>query len=51
MSSIDPALVDLLPQTPRAMTPKEISALEAWFGVSGKFPAVHVESRELRGLS
>lgn len=49
--SIDPVLLDLLPKAPRAMTPKEISALETWFGVSGKFPAVHVESKELRGLT
>ena len=49
-SSIDPAIVDLLPRGPRAMTPKEISALEKWFGTSGKFPAVHIPTREVGGL-
>ena len=50
-SSVDPVLADLLPKEPRAMTPKEISALEKWFGATGRFPAVHVETRELRGLT
>ena len=49
-STIDPTIAALLPQQPRPMTPKEISALEKWFGVSGQFPAVHVPSGEVRGL-
>jgi len=49
-SSIDPVIVDLLPRGPRPMTPKEISALEKWFGVSGRFPAVHIATGEVRGL-
>ena len=49
-SAIDPALAQLLPAAPRPMTPKEISALEEWFGVTGKFPAVHIPTREVRGL-
>lgn len=50
-ASIDPVLVDLLPRVPRAVTPREISALEEWFGASGRFPAVHVDSNEVRGLT
>jgi hypothetical protein len=49
-ASINSMIADLLPITPRAMTPKEISALQKWFGADGKFPAVHIESREVRGL-
>ena len=49
-AAIDPVVVALLPTEPRPMTPKEISALQKWFGVEGKFPAVHVESREVRGV-
>ncbi len=41
-SSIDPVVVDLLPHGPRPMTPKEVSALQKWFGTEGKFPAVHI---------
>ena len=48
--SIDPAIIDLLPRGPRAMTPKEISALQKWFGTSGIFPAVHIPTGEVRGL-
>lgn len=29
---------------------KELVMLEAWFGAEGKFPAVHIDSREVRGL-
>lgn len=43
-------LLDLLPSGPRPLTPKEVSALQPWFGVDGKFPAVHVPSSEIRGL-
>lgn len=49
-ASIDPAIHDLLPRGPRPMTPKEISALEKWFGASGTFPAVHIPTGEVRGL-
>ena len=47
---IQPEIAALLPASPRAMTPKEISGLQEWFGVHGRFPAVHIESREVRGL-
>ena len=49
-SFIDPVIVALLPREARPMTPKEIAALQKWFGVSGKFPAVHVPTGEVRGL-
>ena len=49
-SFIDPVIAALLPREPRPMTPKEIAALQKWFGVSGRFPAVHVASGEVRGL-
>lgn len=49
-AAIDPAVVSLLPAGPRPMTPKDISGLQTWFGVSGRFPAVHIESREVRGI-
>jgi hypothetical protein len=49
-SSIDPSLTALLPIPARPLTPKEVSALEKWFGVSGKFPAVHVPTASIRGL-
>lgn len=47
---IDPVIAALLPTSSRAMTPKEVSSLQEWFGRDGRFPAVHVESREVRGL-
>lgn len=43
-------MIDLLPPVARPITPKEISALERWFGPDGRFPAVHVLTGELRGL-
>lgn len=44
--SISPVLMRLLPRVPRPMKPKHIHELQAWFGVDGKFPAVHIDSRE-----
>lgn len=49
-ATIDPAIVELLPGGPRAMTPKELSALQKCFGTEGKFPAVHIATGELRGV-
>jgi len=43
-------MIDLLPQGPRAMTPKETAMLHKWFGPEGKFPAVHLPTGELRGV-
>lgn len=47
---IDPAIAALLPTSPRAMTPSEISGLQEWFGPDGKYPAMHIASGELRKL-
>ena len=49
-ASIDPVIGALLPLGPRPMTPKEVAACNKWFGVEGKFPAVHVATGEVRGL-
>lgn len=49
-SSIDPALLDVLPKGPRALTPKDVAACESWFGVKGRYPAVHIPTGEIRGL-
>ena len=48
--SIAPEIVALLPQAPRALTPREVADCNGWFGTAGRFPAVHVPSGELRGL-
>ena len=50
VATIDPVIAGLLPMRPRAMTPKEISGLQKWFGAEGKFPAVHIGSGEVRGV-
>ena len=49
-TSIDPVIAGLLPERPRAMTPKVVSGLQKWFGDDGKFPAVHIGSGEVRGV-
>lgn len=49
-STIDPTIVDLLPRAPRALTPKEVSAANKWFGKDGRFPAVHLPTGEIRGV-
>ena len=48
--AVDPALAAILPIPARGLTPKEVSGLEPWFGVTGRFPAVHVPTLEVRGL-
>jgi hypothetical protein len=45
--SIDPALIALLPRAPRPLTPKAISGLERWFGVTGLYPAYHLATGRL----
>ena len=47
---IEKIFLDLLPTSPQPMTPAEISGLQEWFGREGRFPAVHIESREIRGV-
>jgi hypothetical protein len=49
-SQIESALLELLPCGARSIDEKEIAMLEKWFGANGKFPAVHIASREVRGL-
>jgi hypothetical protein len=44
---IDPALVALLPRTPRTLTPKAITGLQPWFGTRGLFPALHIATGRL----
>jgi len=46
-TSIDPALVELLPSGALEMTAKDLATIEKWFGAKGKFPAVHIASGEL----
>lgn len=48
--SIDPVVAELLPERPRALTPKEVAEAERWFGTNGRFPVVHIPSGEVRGL-
>ena len=48
-SDVSPVLTRLLPRVPRAMKPKHIHELQDWFGVTGKFPAVHLPTGEVRG--
>lgn len=40
----------LLPDGPRPLTPKEVAACDTWFGIEGKYPAVHVPTGEIRGV-
>lgn len=49
-SSIDPAIAGLLPRERRALTPKDVSAADKWFGRNGRFPAVHIATGEVRGM-
>ena len=48
-TQIGPELLELLPRGARAIDKKEIAMLEKWFGANGTFPAVHIESGEVRG--
>ncbi len=47
---IEPVITALLPTSSRAMTPKEVSGLQEWFGCEGRFPAVQIESGKLEKL-
>jgi hypothetical protein len=49
-SQIGSELLELLPRGTRTIDNKEMAMLEKWFGANGKFPAVHIASREVRGL-
>ena len=48
-------MIDLLPRSAlgdagRAMSKTEIGMLEKWFGTEGIYPAVHIETGEVRGV-
>ncbi len=43
-------VISLLPQEPRALTPKEVSMCQKWFGPDGQYPIVHIETSELRDV-
>lgn len=47
-------MIDLLPQSAlgdagRAMSKTEIAMFEKWFGKEGIYPAVHIDTGEVRG--
>jgi hypothetical protein len=46
-ASIDPAISGLLPKGTRQITAGDISTIETWFGIGGRFPAVKVETGEI----
>ncbi|MCB1510986.1 MAG: hypothetical protein KDJ36_08785 [Hyphomicrobiaceae bacterium] len=48
--AIDPALAALRPSGPVALTPAQVSECQRWFGPDGKFPAVHMDTGELRDV-
>ena len=47
---IGPEMLELLPRGSRSIDKRELEMLEKWFGVAGRFPAVHVGSGEVRGV-
>ena len=54
-SLIGQEMIDLLPRSAlgdagRAMSKTEVAMLEKWFGKDGKYPAVHIETGEMRGV-
>ena len=46
-ASIDRAIADLLPTSPRPLTPNEVSSMVGWFGKNGKFPAINMATGEV----
>lgn len=48
--SIGAEIRALLPRGQRSISKNELAACEALFGISGRFPAVHIASGEIRGL-
>lgn len=46
-SSIDPAISELLPTSPRPLTPKDVSAMVKWFGREGRFPAINMTTGDV----
>jgi hypothetical protein len=54
-SLIGQEMIDLLPRSAlgdagRAMSKTEVAMLEKWFGKDGIYPAVHIETGEVRGV-
>lgn len=54
-SLIGEEMIDLLPRSAlgdggRAMSKTEVAMLEKWFGEDGIYPAVHLETGEVRGV-
>jgi hypothetical protein len=54
-SQIGQEMIDLLPRSAlgdagRAMSKTEIAMLEKWFGTEGIYPAIHIETGEVRGV-
>ena len=54
-SLIGQEMIDLLPRSAlgdagRAMSQTELTMLEKWFGRDGIYPAVHIETGEIRGV-
>jgi hypothetical protein len=54
-SLIGQEMIDLLPRSAlpdagRAMSKTEIAMLEKWFGKDGIYPAVHIDTGEVRGV-
>jgi hypothetical protein len=54
-SLVGQEMIDLLPRSAlgdagRAMSKTEIAMLEKWFGKEGIYPAVHIETNEVRGV-
>ena len=48
-------MIDLLPRSAvgdagRVMSKRELAMLEKWFGKEGIYPAVHIETGEVRGV-
>ncbi len=46
-STIDPIIAGLLPKGARHINTKDLAMLEHWFGATGKFPAVKMETGEI----
>ncbi len=48
--AIKKQLANLLPTGPVPLTPKDVAALEPWFGRTGRYPAWHTKKGEIVGI-
>ena len=48
-SAVGQEVIDTLPRGARSISATELAMLETWFGVNGRFPAVHLPSKQVRG--